>query len=1095
MQSIRTRLLEELTHKKLVLQEASLMETASTMHSTNVEVSEGACATSKNGPTSDTTMTLPITDSANPNSASCLGKHSLKSLVHSTMEPTTEVASQCTVKSRPIPSSTISLKENLTSDSDFEEQPKTTRKRISKCRHLSNPLQSSTTASTKSPSSGSYFEEELKMTTEAVSQSKHLSEPPRSSAIASTQITSFDSKLKQQPELTYNKMQATSSLEADDYSKSWENLPPDLQSVVPSDEEYSYVIQSYEKHDKELFEGAPEFAFTSVIRINLETQTAVQSWVDKMMAASLCTYRVTRGNKLKGKRVMCKIEMHCQHYRKPLTPTQAKRASVVSAKRTVKPMHSLVRQRKTQCPSSLKLTLQIPTKKQQFAATKKPYLLTHKAVLLIDFVHNHPIHAAHSLSFRPVSDETKRQFFHLFDKGHCASSARHTHEQMLLLNAQTDAEKQVVLADRHYNPNVQDICRLFVAWRKRNYGPEDGKQLFEKLQLVVDQYTEQNASQGGKALLQWYERSDDDGDDSDTEGCKPRKKRKREPSSTPLILAICTPLMARAHTLVQQASEVVFCDSTSSLDRFNTSVFIVSTTSTASGVPLAVALTSDEKEETVYKAFETMKEVMPSDAFFGRGSYNGPQIFMVDDSIVEQSAIGRAWPASCVLLCTFHFLQRRWTWLHDSRNQIRQEDRITLIHKLKELVYAKTEKELQTLYEKLAKECPESTRYPHFLKHLSTLWEKRQSWAHCYRTVLPLRGNHTNNYAEAGIRILKELIFSRVKAYNLVQMFAFITEVMEMYYQKKLLSLANNRREAYIALRFQGIKAQKVPKEDIECGKDGWYKVRSQTTREEYYSVNPQIGFCSCERGKDGSPCIHQAAIVIQHGEDGLNYIGLMSSTGRQNLAKIALGSGAIKDTNFYASLHQKSLQAQFERGEAGNESHETTTNFLDNIWNGLSTGDTSVSVSNTESSDVEAVCNDIDEIAEDLKKRLREQSLDQQLVSGTKTFITRYQTLSRRSNAALASALYRFGWVFGGKVTSQRFGKVLHGKRITVQATAAGRRRKCTKRGKAPAITGRPAGQCSDKHAMPVRHEPKGKRVHNLNINIKKGQQNAGKW
>ena len=98
-------------------------------------------------------------------------------------------------------------------------------------------------------------------------------------------------------------------------------------------------------------------------------------------------------------------------------------------------------------------------------------------------------------------------------------------------------------------------------------------------------------------------------------------------------------------------------------------------------------------------------------------------------------------------------------------------------------------------------------------------------------------------------------------------MFAFITEVMEMYYQKKLLSLANNRREAYIALRFQGIKAQKVPKEDIECGKDGWYKVRSQTTREDYYSVNPQIGFCSCEKGKDGSPCIHQAAIVIQHGE------------------------------------------------------------------------------------------------------------------------------------------------------------------------------------------------------------------------------------
>ena len=69
---------------------------------------------------------------------------------------------------------------------------------------------------------------------------------------------------------------------------------------------------------------------------------------------------------------------------------------------------------------------------------------------------------------------------------------------------------------------------------------------------------------------------------------------------------------------------------------------------------------------------------------------------------------------------------------------------------------------------------------------------------------MPIRGNHTNNYAEAGIKILKELVFSRVKAYNLVQMFSFVTGVMDIYYNKKILSLANNRVETYVALRFQG---------------------------------------------------------------------------------------------------------------------------------------------------------------------------------------------------------------------------------------------------------------------------------------------------
>ena len=103
-------------------------------------------------------------------------------------------------------------------------------------------------------------------------------------------------------------------------------------------------------------------------------------------------------------------------------------------------------------------------------------------------------------------------------------------------------------------------------------------------------------------------------------------------------------------------------------------------------------------------------------------------------------------------------------------------------------------------------------------------------------------------------------------------MFLFVTEVMETFYQKKFLALANNRIETYVALRFQGINAQKVAKEDIQQGENGWYRVQSQTTRGEYYSVNAKIGFCTCLKGKDGSPCQHQAAVVVHYGEQGLHY-------------------------------------------------------------------------------------------------------------------------------------------------------------------------------------------------------------------------------
>ena len=106
-------------------------------------------------------------------------------------------------------------------------------------------------------------------------------------------------------------------------------------------------------------------------------------------------------------------------------------------------------------------------------------------------------------------------------------------------------------------------------------------------------------------------------------------------------------------------------------------------------------------------------------------------------------------------------------------------------------------------------------KYPHFVNHMSTLWEKRNLWAHCFRKSLLIRGNHTNNYAEAGIKILKELIFGRVKAYNLVQMFYLIVETLELYYKRTFVNIANNRLESYIAVRFQGLDAKKISKHDI----------------------------------------------------------------------------------------------------------------------------------------------------------------------------------------------------------------------------------------------------------------------------------------
>ena len=73
-------------------------------------------------------------------------------------------------------------------------------------------------------------------------------------------------------------------------------------------------------------------------------------------------------------------------------------------------------------------------------------------------------------------------------------------------------------------------------------------------------------------------------------------------------------------------------------------------------------MTSDETENAVTQAMNMVKELIPSDAFYCN---DAPMAFMIDDSQVEHAALLECWPSSTILLCIFHFLQKRWTWLYD----------------------------------------------------------------------------------------------------------------------------------------------------------------------------------------------------------------------------------------------------------------------------------------------------------------------------------------------------------------------------------------------------------------------------------------------
>ena len=606
--------------------------------------------------------------------------------------------------------------------------------------------------------------------------------------------------------------------------------------------------------------------------------------------------------------------------------------------------------------------------------------------------------------------------------------------------------------------------------------------------------------------------SDTDEDTFDPPPTKKKKTGKRK-NSQPLIIAACTPLMARVHQSIRQAEELIFCDSTSSLERYNCSLFVLSTRSPAGGLPLAVVITSDEKENTIKVALEKVKEVVPQNSLWHQSG--GPKVIMTDDSATERGALADVWPDACLLLCTFHFLQSRWTWLYDSKNKIKNEHRRELIGKVKELVYAKSEKQLLSLYEQF-RSSELLHIYPQFLQHMETLWPRRREWAWSYRETLPIRGNHTNNIAEAGIRIVKDIVFGRIKAYNLVQMFQFVTEALEIYYKRRLLSVAHNRFDHFIAKKYKGFNAHAIPVDKIHKRDDSPFQfiVGSKSDPSVTYDVDMELGACSCPQGRDGSPCVHQAAVTLHFQSPSFNFIPTLHPSMRRDIAIVALGEQAEKDLAFYSSLHQQ----ENEKSVSNTTTTPNTTDepdFTRSCWDLIHGGtldddddDDTVTHSTQPLLDQErkiTLESQIESLSQSLKFGL--ESNDPHLITGIEKFLKRYTELSQLpSSGRLASAMHNFSSKErdGVALAPLKCGLLRRGKRIGVQATATVRRKYGT-RGKAPAQPGRPCKQTlairrsttESRYIMPVRarNQVQKKRLHSLAHNIRLGQQNAGKW
>ncbi|CAG8546267.1 22950_t:CDS:2 [Cetraspora pellucida] len=154
---------------------------------------------------------------------------------------------------------------------------------------------------------------------------------------------------------------------------------------------------------------------------------------------------------------------------------------------------------------------------------------THPCIVSMLFHHNHPLISGHVTGFHSVSNETKQAFYELFRVGHNPASVYHTYLEKMQLKYENDEE---ILADRAICPYKYDVYYL-EKFLNISVGAKNGKEMFSRLAK------------------------------------KPYVAPMETDSGQPFILIILTNLIKCCHTL-QQAEELIFMDTTASLDVLNT---------------------------------------------------------------------------------------------------------------------------------------------------------------------------------------------------------------------------------------------------------------------------------------------------------------------------------------------------------------------------------------------------------------------------------------------------------------------------------------------------------------------------------------------
>lgn len=198
------------------------------------------------------------------------------------------------------------------------------------------------------------------------------------------------------------------------------------------------------------------------------------------------------------------------------------------------------------------------------------------------------------------------------------------------------------------------------------------------------------------------------------------------------------------------------------------------------------------------------------------------------------------------------------------------------------------------------------------LHHFNQLWSRRSEWCLSYRHDAITRGNDTNNYCEASIRIFKDVVLQRCKVFNACALVDFIANTFEEYHKRRLLEFSNSRRHK---LEITYLKfSQKCRNISKICQlTETIFQVESES-RDTLYTVDTDISCCDCPSGRGGRFCKH-LCIIEQNFHIMCSWSPRLLKSDRIKLAVLALGDNSTPE-NFFDDILEEEKGNSTDKGD-----------------------------------------------------------------------------------------------------------------------------------------------------------------------------------